>query len=82
MKDNSFISQLVNLVKKESIQTQLRLLCKPLVSSIITECSPYIYVILLLLFLCFFMNLCIFLCFLFIFRIQLWGGYIHKEHLF
>ena len=58
MKD-SLIQQCLDILKKEEVKNQLKILLKPIINFILYEINPYIYVMLLFVFILFLMILAI-----------------------
>jgi hypothetical protein len=58
MKD-SLIQQCLDILKKEEVKNELKLLLKPIIHFILYELNPYLYIILLFVFILFLMILAI-----------------------
>ncbi len=58
MKD-SFVQQCLNLLKRDDIKNEFKMLLKPVIDFILYELNPYIYIIMTLVFLIFIMILAI-----------------------
>ena len=58
---NNIINSCKDLLKSEEVQQQILKFMKPFVSCILNEIYPYLYVSILLVFICFFLLLAIFL---------------------
>ncbi len=58
MKD-SFVQQCLNLLKRDDIKNEFKMLLKPIIDFILYEINPYIYIIVSLVFLIFVMILAI-----------------------
>jgi hypothetical protein len=58
MKD-SLIQQCLDILKKEEVKNQLKVLLKPIINFILYEINPYIYIMLLFVFILFLMILAI-----------------------
>lgn len=58
MKD-TFVQQCLNILKRDDIQNQFKILLKPVIDFILYEINPYIYIIMGLVFLIFIMILAI-----------------------
>jgi len=59
MKDNTIIQQCLEILKKENIRHELKMICKPMIEFILLQIRPYIYMIISLIFLIFIMILAI-----------------------
>lgn len=59
MKDNTIIQQCLEILKKENIRRELKMICKPMIEFILLQIRPYIYIIISLIFLIFIMILAI-----------------------
>ena len=59
MKDNSFIQQCLDILKREDIQKECKILLKPFKDFILYEIQPYVYITIILVFLIFIMILVI-----------------------
>jgi len=70
MKD-TFVSQCLDILKREDIKNEFKCLMKPIMDFILTEIYPYIYLIVILVFLIFMMILAILFILIF--------GYRNKE---
>jgi len=57
MKD-SIAKQCLDILKREDVKSELKILFTPLIGFILNEINPYIYTILTLFFLIFVINLC------------------------
>lgn len=57
---NQFISECIDLMKKEEIKDELRNFIRPLLDALIQDIYPYIYISILLVFVSFFLILAIF----------------------
>jgi hypothetical protein len=57
---NQFISECIDLMKKEEIKDELRNFIRPLLDTLIQDIYPYIYISILLVFVSFFLILAIF----------------------
>jgi hypothetical protein len=58
MKD-SFVQQCLNILKRDDIKNEFKLLLKPIIDFILYEINPYIYITMTLVFLIFIMILAI-----------------------
>jgi len=58
MKD-SIVQQCLDILKKEEVKNEIKMLLKPVINFIFHEINPYIYVIIMVVFLLFIMNLVI-----------------------
>lgn len=58
MKD-SFVQQCLNILKRDDIKNEFKMLLKPIIDFILYEINPYIYIIMSLVFLIFIMILAI-----------------------
>ena len=58
MKD-SIVQQCLDILKKEEVKNEIKILLKPVINFIFHEINPYIYVIIMVVFLLFIMNLVI-----------------------
>jgi hypothetical protein len=58
MKD-SIVQQCLDILKKEEVKNEIKMLLKPVINFIFHEINPYIYVIIIVVFLLFIMNLVI-----------------------
>jgi hypothetical protein len=58
MKD-SFVQQCLNILKRDDIKNEFKMLLKPVIDFILYEINPYIYIIMTLVFLIFIMILAI-----------------------
>lgn len=58
MKD-SFVQQCLNILKRDDIKNEFKMLLKPVIDFILYEINPYIYIIMSLVFLIFIMILAI-----------------------
>ena len=56
MKD-SIVQQCLDILKKEEVKNEIKMLLKPVINFIFHEINPYIYVIIIVVFLLFIMNL-------------------------
>lgn len=68
MTTNSIIQQCLDILKKEDIKHELRLLISPILGMIIYELHPYIYITFCLIFLIFIMILAILILLIFALR--------------
>ena len=59
MKGDTLVQQCLDILKREDIQKELKLLLKPIFDFILYEIYPYVYFLLLILFLLFMMILAI-----------------------
>ena len=59
MKD-SIVQQCLDILKKEEVKNEIKMLLKPVINFIFHEINPYIYAIIIVVFLIFIMNLVIF----------------------
>ena len=67
MKD-SIAKQCLDILKREDVKSELKILFTPLINFILNEINPYIYTILTLFFLIFVINLSILFIILFLLR--------------
>lgn len=58
MKD-SIVQQCLDILKKEEVKNEIKMLLKPVINFIFHEINPYIYAIIIVVFLIFIMNLVI-----------------------
>ena len=68
MKDNTIIQQCLEILKKENIRHELKMICKPMIEFILLQIRPYIYIIISLIFLIFIMILAILIILIFLLR--------------
>ena len=61
MKD-SIVQQCLDILKREDIKNEFKMLLKPVIDFILYEINPYIYIIVSLVFLIFIMILAILIC--------------------
>jgi hypothetical protein len=59
MKDNSFVQQCLDILKREDIKNEFKMLLKPVIDFILYEINPYVYITVALVFLIFVMILAI-----------------------
>jgi uncharacterized membrane protein len=64
----SFIQQCVNILKKEEVKNEMKILLKPIIHFILYEIYPYIYIIILLVSVLFLMILAILILLIVILR--------------
>ena len=57
MKDSPLLKQCLDILKREDVKNELKELFKPIINLILFEINPYIYIILILVFLIFIMIL-------------------------
>jgi hypothetical protein len=67
MKD-SFVQQCLDILKREDIKNEFKMLLKPVIDFILYEINPYIYIIMSLVFLIFVMILAILIMLILIIR--------------
>ena len=67
MKD-SFVQQCLDILKRDDIKNQFKMLLKPVIDFILYEINPYIYIIMTLVFLMFVMILAILIILILIIR--------------
>jgi len=67
MKD-SFVQQCLDILKREDIKTEFKMLLKPVIDFILYEINPYIYITVTLVFLIFIMILAILIILILIIR--------------
>ena len=67
MKD-SLIQQCLDILKKENVKKEIKLLITPIIDFILYELNPYIYVIITFVFINFIMILAIFIMLIFVLR--------------
>jgi hypothetical protein len=67
MKD-SFVQQCLDILKREDIKNEVKMLLKPVIDFILYEINPYIYIIMSLVFLIFIMILAILIMLILIIR--------------
>jgi hypothetical protein len=59
MRDNTFVQQCLDILKREDIKSEFKMLLKPVIDFIFYEINPYIYITVGLVFLIFIMILAI-----------------------
>lgn len=64
----SFVQQCLDILKREDIKTEFKMLLKPVIDFILYEINPYIYIIVSLVFLIFIMILAILIMLILIIR--------------
>ena len=65
---NALVNQCLDILKRDDVKRELKLLMKPILEFLLFEIQPYIYIIVFLLFMLFAMTLANLLLFLFILR--------------
>ncbi len=68
MKNNTIFKQCVEILKREDVKNELKLLLKPIINFILYEINPYIYTIVTFILSVFIMNLIIIFILLFMLR--------------
>ena len=68
MKNNTIFKQCVEILKREDVKNELKLLLKPIINFILYEINPYIYTIVTFILSLFIMNLIIIFILLFMLR--------------
>ena len=68
MKNNTIFKQCVEILKREDVKNELKLLLKPIINFILYEINPYIYTIVTFILSVFIMNLLIIFILLFMLR--------------
>jgi len=64
----TLVQQCVDILKRDDIKYELRMLFKPIVNLILNEINPYIYITIILVFLIFIMILAILILLIFVLR--------------
>lgn len=64
----SFIQQCVNILKKEEVKNEMKLLLKPIIHFILHELNPYLYIIILFVIILFLMILAILVLLILLFK--------------
>jgi hypothetical protein len=67
MKD-SIVQQCLEILKRDDIKNEIKLLCKPFIDFILYEINPYIYLTVSLIFMIFIMNLATLILFIIFLR--------------
>jgi len=67
MKD-SIVQQCLEVLKREDVKNEMKLLCKPVIDFIFYEINPYIYITIVLVFMIFIMILAILILLMLILR--------------
>ena len=70
MKEGTLVHQCLEMLKKEDIQKELKLLMKPVSDFVFYEIYPYVYMILILMFILFIMILSILILLILLLRNQ------------
>lgn len=68
MKDSSIISQCLDILKRDDVKTELKIVFTPFINYVLVELKPYIYMVITLVFLIFIMILTILFILLFMIR--------------
>lgn len=59
MKENSLVKQCLEMLKREDVKSELKLLFRPIIDFILYEIRPYTYITILMIFMIFIMILAI-----------------------